>query len=62
MLIKIQKSENSAGICFTENILETAQMNVGDEVQVTTQNGRIIIEGTTRTHKRAELESLAILH
>ena len=35
MLIKIQKSENSKGICFTKSILEAAQMNVGDEVEVT---------------------------
>ena len=47
MLIKIQKSENRDGICFTKNILEAAQMNVGDEVQVTIKNGRIIIETAT---------------
>lgn len=35
MLIKMQKLENSEGICFTKNILEEAQMKVGDEVQVT---------------------------
>jgi antitoxin MazE len=58
MLIKIQKSENIEEICFTKNILEAAQMKVGDEVQVTIQNGRIIIEGVTRTHKRADLKAL----
>ena len=58
MLIKIQKSENSEGICFTKNILEAAQMEVGDEVQVTIRNGRIIIEGVTKTHKRADLKTL----
>ncbi|MYA99183.1 transcriptional regulator/antitoxin, MazE [Candidatus Poribacteria bacterium] len=58
MLIKIQKSENSGEICFTKNILEAAQLNVGDEVQVTIQNGRIIIETTTKTHKRADLKAL----
>ena len=58
MLTKIQKSENSDGIFFTKNILEAAQMNVGDEVQVTIRNGRIIIETTTRTRKRADLKVL----
>ena len=58
MLIKIQKSENSEEICFTKNILEAAQMNVGDEVQVTIQNGRIIIEMSTRTYRRADLKAL----
>ena len=58
MLTKIQKSENRDGIFFTKNILEAAQMNVGDEVQVTIRNGRIIIETTTRTRKRADLKAL----
>ena len=58
MLIKIQKSENRDGICFTKNILEAAQMNIGDEVQVTIQNGRIIIETATRTRRRADLKAL----
>ena len=58
MLIKIQESENSDGICFTKNILEAAQMNTGDEVQVTIQNGRIIIEMATRTRRRADLKAL----
>ena len=58
MLTKIQKSENRDGICFTKNILEAAQLNVGDEVQVTIQNGRIIIEGVTRTRKRTDLKAL----
>ena len=58
MLIKIQKSENSDGICFTKNILEAAQINVGDEVKVTIQNGRIIIETAHRTRRRADLKKL----
>lgn len=58
MLTKIQKSEDSEGICFSKNILEAAQMNVGDEVQVTIQNGRIIIETATRTRRRADLKAL----
>ena len=58
MSIKIQKSENSEEICFTKDILEAAQLNVGDEVQVTIQNGRIIIETATKTYKRANLKAL----
>ena len=58
MLIKIQKSENSEGICFTQNILAAAEMNVGDEVQVTIRNGRIIIETAAKTRKRADLKAL----
>ena len=58
MLTKIQKSGNSEEICFTQNILAAAEMNVGDEVQVTIQNGRIIIETVTKTRKRADLKAL----
>ncbi len=58
MLTKIQKSENSDGIRFTESILEVAKMKEGDEVQITIQNGRIIIETATRTRRRADLKSL----
>lgn len=58
MLIKIQKSESSDRISFTKNMLEAAQMNAGDEVQVTIQNGRIIIETSTRTRRRADLKTL----
>ena len=58
MLIKIQKSENSEGICFTKDILEAAEMKVGDEVQVIIRNGRIIIEMATKTRKRADLKAL----
>ena len=58
MLTKIQKSENSEEICFTKNILEAAQMNVGDEVQITIENGRIIIETANRRRRRADLKAL----
>ena len=33
-------------------------MNVGDEVQVTIRNGRIIIETAAKTRKRADLKAL----
>ncbi len=58
MLTKIQKSENSDGIYFTKNMLEAAQMNVGDEVQVTVQNGRIIIESAAQALRRTDFQTL----
>ena len=58
MLTKIQKSENSESICFAKNILQEAQINVGDEVQVTIQSGKIVVEVVTRTRKRANLKVL----
>ena len=58
MLIKIQKLENNKGICLTKDILDAAQMNVGDDVHVRIRNGRIIIEMANRTHKPTDLKAL----
>ncbi len=58
MIIKIQKSENIDGIYFSEKMLEAAQMNIGDEVQITIQNGRIIVETATQARKRTDLQAL----
>lgn len=56
--IKVQKMENSDGIYFSKKMLEEAQMNVGDEVQVTIQNGRIIVETAAQACKRIDLQTL----
>ncbi len=58
MLTKIQKSENSDDIYLTKNMLLAAQMNVGDDVQVTIQNGRIIVETVAQARRRTDLQAL----
>ena len=58
MLTKIQKLENNEDVCFSKNILDAAQMSVGAEVQVTIQNGRIVVEIANQTRKRANLKTL----
>ena len=58
MKIKVQKIENSDGIYFSKKMLEEAQMNVGDEVHVTIQNGRIIVETATQARRRIDLQTL----
>ena len=58
MTIKIQKTENSDGIYFTKKMLEAAQINVGDEVHVTIQNGRIIVETAPQARRRIDLQTL----
>ena len=58
MLTKIQKSENSDDIYLTKNMLLAAQMNVGDDVQVTIQNGRIIVETVAQARRRTDLQVL----
>ena len=43
---------------FRKKMLEEAQMNVGDKVQVTIQNGRIIVETATQARRRIDLQTL----
>ena len=58
MLTKIQKWGNSQGLRFTKAVLEEAQINVGDEVNVSVQKGRIIVEPATRVRGRHDLKEL----
>ena len=50
MLTKVQKWGNGQGLRFAKAILEEAQINVGDEVNVSVQKGRIIVEPVTSRH------------
>ncbi|MBC8235980.1 AbrB/MazE/SpoVT family DNA-binding domain-containing protein, partial [bacterium] len=58
MLTKVQKWGNSQGLRFTKAILEEAQINVGDEVNVSVQKGRIIVEPVTKVRVRYNLKEL----
>ncbi len=58
MLTKIQKWGNSQGLRFTKALLEEAQINVGDEVQVSVHEGRIVVEPVTKVRGRYDLEAL----
>ena len=58
MLGKIQKWGNSRGLRFTKALLQEARMNVGDEVSVSVQNGRIIVEPATRVRGKYDLKEL----
>jgi len=58
MLSKVQKWGNSQGLRFTKALLQEAQINVGDEVNVSVQKGRIIIEPVTKVRGRYDLKEL----
>ena len=58
MLTRIQKWGNSQGLRFTKALLEEAQLNVGDEVQVSVHKGRIVVEPVTKVRGRYDLEAL----
>ena len=58
MVTKVQKWGNSQGIRFAKTILEDAQIEVGAEVTVSAQAGRIVIEPLTRVRGRYDLKDL----
>ena len=60
MLGKIQKWGNSQGLRFTKALLREAQINVGDEVRVSVQNGRIIVEPATKVRGKYDLRELVL--
>ena len=58
MLTKVQKWGNSQGLRFTKALLNEAHIHVGDEVNVSVQKGRIIVEPVTRIRGRFDLKAL----
>ena len=59
MLSKIQKWGNSQGLRFTKALLQEVRINVGDEVSVSVENGRIIVEPATKVRGKYDLKELA---
>lgn len=58
MLTKIQKWGNSQGLRFTKAILEEANIEVGDEVEVSVHDGKIVVQPTQQVRGRYKIESL----
>ena len=58
MVTKVQKWGNSQGLRFTKSVLEEARINVGDQVRVSVQEGRIIVEPVSRVRGRHDLRAL----
>jgi len=58
MLAKIQKWGNSQGLRLNLQVLEKAQLKVGDEVEVSDQNGQIVITPAHRVRGRVNLKRL----
>ena len=58
MVTKVQKWGNSQGIRFTKAVLADAQIDVGDEVTVSAQAGRIVIKPLTRVRGGHDLKEL----
>ena len=58
MATKIQKWGNSQGLRIPRAILDEAHISVGDEVDVSTRDGVIIVQPTKRIRGRRKLEDL----
>jgi len=58
MLTKVQRWGNSQGLRFPKTVLEEAQINVGDEVNVMVQDGKIIIETVNKLRNAYDLKEL----
>ncbi|MDE0356012.1 MAG: transcriptional regulator/antitoxin, MazE [Deltaproteobacteria bacterium] len=58
MLAKVKKWGNSQGLRFTKALLAEAGIHVGDEVDVSVKEGRIIVELVSRVRGRYDLKDL----
>jgi antitoxin MazE len=58
MVTRIQKWGNSQGLRLARQVLEDAHISVGDEVDVTTRDGMIVITPTRRIRGKQSLQQL----
>jgi len=58
MVTKVQKWGNSQGLRITRQVLEDAGIEVGDEVDVTAQDGVILIAPVRRVRGKRSLQEL----
>ncbi len=58
MLTKVQKWGNSQGLRFPKAILAEAQINVGDQVNISVKKGQIIVEPVTKVRGKYVLSEL----
>lgn len=58
MVTTIQKWGNSQGLRFPKNLLEAANISVGDEVVLSVKDGKIIVEPANKVRGRYNIEHL----
>ena len=58
MVTKIQKWGNSQGLRFPKEMLAEAQIEIGDEVDVSVRGNRIIVEPVCKVRGRYRLQDL----
>ncbi len=58
MLTKIQSWGNSQGLRIPKSILQDSDISVGDEVDISIQGGRIVVEPSNKVRGRYDLKKL----
>lgn len=58
MVTNVQKWGNSQGLRFPKSLLDEAQIDIGDEVNVSVRGGRIIVEPVSKICGRYDLKNL----
>lgn len=58
MVTRVQQWGNSKGLRLSKQVLEDARISVGDDVDVSVQNGAIVITPARRVRGKHKLEEL----
>jgi len=58
MVTKVQKWGNSQGLRLAKRVLEDAHISVGDDVDVTIRDGKIVIAPIKRVRGKRSLQDL----
>ncbi|OGO07369.1 MAG: transcriptional regulator/antitoxin, MazE [Chloroflexi bacterium RBG_13_57_8] len=58
MVTKVQKWGNSQGLRIAKHVLEEANISLGDDVDVSVNNGKIIISPTKRIRRKYDIREL----
>jgi len=58
MITKVQKWGNSQGLRFPKEILKKVHISIGDEVDISVKQGKIVIGSATQIREKYKLEDL----
>ncbi|MCD4789276.1 MAG: AbrB/MazE/SpoVT family DNA-binding domain-containing protein [Bacteroidales bacterium] len=58
MLSKVQKWGNSQGIIIPRKLLDDTFIEVGEDVDIFVQNGKIVVKSTKKIHCRYNIKDL----
>jgi len=58
MLSKVQKWGNSQGIRIPKNLLQNSNIKIGEEVDISVEEGKIIVEPTHRNRGKYNIRDL----